>query len=151
MANYCTAEDIILSALERGYADDLEAREPGCTARIIEEASVLMDNYIGNRYLLPITDTESLKSLRGCCVAISRYKLLGRLNMAGAAEDVKADWEFYTRSWLVQLANGTLTLPTEEGERQEGDLDVTVVTRTRGNGKGLFTARTLRGFACPPS
>lgn len=139
---YATQQDLIDAfsqeeILELSQLDDSAANTIG-TANVeaaLDDASDLIDSYIGGRYTLPLSSTPRVL-VRICC-DIARY-MLDRYN---PREDVRQRYEDAIR-WLEQVAKGVLSLGLDEAGAEPP---------TAGSPQFLspgrqFTNETLRGF-----
>ena len=80
---YCTATKVeaeMTTATLAQATDDVNGAvvNTAIVDEKIAEASSDIDDYLRERYALPVVDTETLKTLRSFCVTLSIYKLYDR-------------------------------------------------------------------------
>ncbi|MBW4652621.1 MAG: DUF1320 family protein [Kaiparowitsia implicata GSE-PSE-MK54-09C] len=97
-------EAIELSALDDATA---EAVVEPVIDRALDDASSLIDSYIGSRYRLPLPSTPTV--LIPKCLDIARY----RLDRTRARDDVRLRYEDAIR-WLEQITKGIISLSLDE-------------------------------------
>ncbi len=79
-------------------------------ARVLEQASSEIDRRLAGRYDTPIADSRSLALLVPVCVAVVKFKLFGRRDIATREDPTRVAYDEAQR-WLRDIAKGEDSLP----------------------------------------
>lgn len=105
----------------------------------LDDASAEIDTWIGQRYVLPLSDTAPVLVRLACDISI--YRLMALLPKESVA-DARRRYED-ALAWLEDLANGDADLPGGTGVELDsastGSVKVAALPRR-------FTRETLEGF-----
>lgn len=145
---YCTLEDIRGHIPERRLVeltDDLNPNDEGSivetiVAKAIDEATTLVNAYIGKRYTLPLPSVPPV--LRMIAVDLSIYNLYERLTEMAITEGMKLRYNNAV-AMLKQIASGDLPLGLPEPEVPAQSF--TCLSMVDG-GPSLFTLDSMRSL-----
>lgn len=142
---YCTLEDIKGHVPDRRLVeltDDLNPNDEGTIVesvveKAINEATTLVDAYIGKRYTLPLPSVPPV--LRMIAVDLSIYNLYERLTEMNVTDGMKLRYNNAV-SMLKQIAAGDLPLGLPEPEAPSQSFSVATLV----DGPALFTLDSMR-------
>lgn len=110
--------------------------DPDVVASALEDASTMIDGYVGAKYDLPLPSVPP--SLRPWAVSIARYLL----HRNGAPEHVRQDYDDVIAA-LKDVSKGIIALPAPTGETEPTSSSGTVIA---GGPDQVFTPSKLRGW-----
>lgn len=143
--NYCTLDDIRGHVPDRRLVeltDDVNPNDEGSiveavVAKAINEATTLVDAYIGKRYTLPLLSVPPV--LRMISIDLSIYNLYERLTEMNVTDGMKLRYNNAV-SLLKQIAAGDLPLGLPEPEAPSQSFSVA----TQAMEPAMFTLDSMR-------
>jgi phage gp36-like protein len=147
MANEYGAAADVLATLGTDLIDDLAKDTDGGTDHtlsLIEQCSRLLDSYIGNRYVVPLTASTAVAIATPHAVNMARWMLLER-RFSGRYDTEGARWLYEQAiNWAKDVRDGKADVTGATGVAAAASTSAGTTSWTSND--VVYTVGTIRGF-----